>query len=235
MALYIDNLDRFKNNLVIIKCGNSESGIEDITGVMLDEEVDLGTKSEFTDSDVTMGVDALRSFASKMAENVGLDAVSAGIKKKYNSIIQSAEDWQSGSAFEFSVRFNVFKNGKKGVGNCLSYRDFYSNLVKLTQPKPATTNDWSKYSPQLSHYDSLISAFDGKGSFHEVVKKKEDRLFTVLIGKWFECRLLQPTNFSFKLSSYTDTSGSPIYAEVSISFKTYRILDSKEWSSIIKL
>jgi len=231
MALYIDNLDRFKDYLITIKCGAANSGIREIQGVILDDSFTLENSAEFSNADVRMGSDVAMGALTKLSEKLAGGVLSSTIKKKFNSVIQSAEDWQGGSSLEFSVNFNVFRNSKGQVSSTKSFKEFYSNLVKLTQAKNGSGD--GVFAPQISHYDSFT-----EGEFSDklkgIIKAKENNMFTVTIGKWFKARRLMPVSTNMVLSTYTDTTKQPIFATVTIRFKSYRILTSGEWGSIIK-
>jgi hypothetical protein len=54
MALYIDNLERFKDYLVTISCGNKNSTIDPIQGILLDEDMTLNMSAKFNESDSAM-------------------------------------------------------------------------------------------------------------------------------------------------------------------------------------
>ncbi|BCG50073.1 hypothetical protein [Ralstonia phage RP13] len=222
--LYIDNLDRYKDYLVTIVCGNKESGITDIQGILTDEHFNLPTRAEFANSDTSMLVDAVKGAAGAVAGKAGGVAKSL-VDKKFNTLIQSARDWQSGSGIDFSVNFTVFKSSKSGVSNTPSFKDFNANLVKLTQSKTTDVN-----LPQQSHYDSFVDRLTDI----QQITAKEANLFTVNIGNWFQCSKLIPTSATMQLSTYVDTSGSPIFAQVTIAFESYRNLSSSEWAEILR-
>jgi hypothetical protein len=223
-GLYVDNLGAaYPNFLVSIVCGNSSSGITEIQGILTDEEFDLDNDADLEDADVSMLGNFIKGGA-EAAGNAVSRVVGSALAKKFNSMIQSSKDWNGGSKLSFSVSFNVFRGAKGSISGTPSFNAFYSNLVKLTQ-----SAEDNPVLPQKSFYDSIQDRLTDVNQ----IAAKESNLFTCTIGSWFKARILIPTKTSMKLSTYTDTTGSPIFAKVTISFESYRVLSASEWAAII--
>lgn len=240
MGLYIENLDNYDDYKVVISCGhkstNPEDAIDDIVGINLAESFSINMDAgSFNNTDSFAGIssDAIGGALSGVAKSLHLGSIGENLAKKYNTVLQSASEWQGGSKFKFSVSFNVFKSLQDGVGKTTTFSKLSKNLAKFTQ---ARLIDDIKLGPQLSYYDSILD--QGEVGIARLLagdtSKKEANLFTVAIGNWFVCSMLQPHTVEMKLSSYVDTTGTPIYATVTIGFETYRVLTAKEWGNIIR-
>lgn len=244
MGLYIEDLAaRFPNQLVTIFCGVSEgqSGIKPMEGILLEDSMDFSLSAEFVDGvGATLSNNLISAGTEVIGKYVGKSAGEA--VAKLNTLMQTAQDWQGGSKFAFSVSFNVFKTKKDAVGQSSSFKSLFTNLARMTQSKPQA----SASLPQVSHYDSLITFNENSETLgemaYDIAKRvvgnadaKEKNLFTVTIGKWFKCSKLIVKSTGMKLSTFTDLNGSPIYTTVTISFETYRVLNSEEWSEIIRI
>lgn len=231
MPLYINNLDKYRDYIVVVHCGNSDSTISDIQGLISGStNVKIDTRAELMSS----AASSLVEFGKNMVEGAlskASSALGSAFGENFQMIGQSAKDWQSGSKFAFDIGFNVFKSGLDGVGTTSSFKELNLNLAKMTQSKPVDNIITDK---QQSYYDYLDTS-NSEELQDRLMGEKEANLFTVSIGNWFVCPGLIPISTSISYSPYVDLSGSPIYATVNISFETFRILTAEEWGNIIRV
>lgn len=142
--------------------------------------------------------------------------VKSGIDKGFKTVLSTYQTLDDVGYSDFKVDLNLFPH-KFGNG---SYSQILNILGRMTMMDTST-----KFMiPYLYTVDALTALAKGEDPF-------KAGLIHVTIGSWFHAHGLFMTDASTTVSTIVDSDGKPLFAELSCSFQSYKVLNADEYSS----